>query len=99
LSADDGRAQRRLDFFAHCAAQVLLLSDGCCGCACAALVLQSEFSALLCCTGADGIPQVTVDEERTDSQGRTTRNSRPITGAEQHPSAIGMGRGFAGFGF
>jgi len=45
---------------------------------------------------------VTIDEERTDANGHTTRNTRTISGDEaqvQQAPALDFGRGFSGFGF
>jgi curved DNA-binding protein CbpA len=64
------------------------------------VILAATWS--LRCAGANGIPEVTIDEERTDARGRTTRTTRTITGNEtqlEQPAALDFGRGFAGFSF
>jgi len=56
-------------------------------------------------TGADGNSTVTVDEERTDASGNTTRTNKTLTGDQarqlghSRPATLGYGGGFASFGF
>eukprot|EP00967_Tisochrysis_lutea_P074338 scaffold99844_cov35-Tisochrysis_lutea.AAC.1 len=58
-----------------------------------------------CASGADGNSTVTVDEERTDASGNTTRTNKTLTGDQarqlghSRPATLGYGGGFASFGF